>query len=543
MIRLPHKILCLDWDKRALRMVVSRDKGGKMQLEDAHSHRIPANVDVDDAKSMGAFIAQMQKRHRWHHKRVIVDVPRERAVISTLTLPPTPLDELAAAVRFQALKELPFPVDEAVIDYAIITSDGKLVTEVLLAAVRTETLDNLRETCLAADLTPARIGLRPYANVVSVVRGHHAAEQRVLFVDVGPDLTEIDVVQAGKLAFSRSANVNVPVAHLPQVESVEDSRISSKAELEEVAAISDEALEQAERALLVEITRTLQAYRATEPNAVIDRIIVGGGTEIEPQLLRAVGKRFDVKSELFNPTEALEVTPDDAAKLRSFSAVLGLAWGLGKGGELEVDFLNPKKPIPRGQALKRRIQLAACVAAVLLIAASSFGVVRYRAGRKALIEIQNDVVKLRQDVQRKLVLHNKYDEVDEWAAGAVWLDELLPISLQAANPGKDMRVSRTSFSRSNGTVTVKLLSRNDDIPNTFVNALLGLGDGKRYSVKQNSLRQGVDEKFPYSVDISIDLIELQKCLSGADDGAKQRKKRATSKAIIKKTKRPPGGKS
>ena len=113
---------------------------------------------------------------------------------------------------------------------------------------------------------------------------------------------------------------------------------------------------------MVEITRTLQAYRATEPNAVIDRIIVGGGTEIEPQLLRAVGKRFSVKIELFNPTEALEVTPDDAAKLRSFSAVLGLAWGLGKGGELEVDFLNPKKPIPRGQALKRRIQIAACVA-------------------------------------------------------------------------------------------------------------------------------------------------------------------------------------
>lgn len=542
MIRLPQKILCLDWDKRALRMVVSRDSGGKMQLEDAHSHRIPANVDIDDAQSMGAFIAQMQKRHRWHHKRVIVDVPRERAVINTITLPPTPLDELASAVRFQALKELPFPLDEAVIDYAIITREGRTVTEVLLAAIRTETLDKLLETCEAAGLTPARIGLRPYANVVSVGQVYHAADKRVLYVDVGPTLTEIDVVHAGKLAFSRSANVNVPIPRLPEVDEIEDSRISSKAELEEVA-VSEEAFDESERALTVEITRTMQAYRATDQDVVIDQIIVGGGTGIEPQLLRSVSKRFGVSSELFNPIEALGVTPDDSVKLRSFSAVLGLAWGLSKEGELEVDFLNPKKPIPRGQARNRRIRLAAGVVAVLLIAASSLGVVRYRAGAEELRGIRSEIAKLQKDVQKKLKLRNKCEEFGEWAAEAVWLDELLPISQQAINPGKDMRVSKTTFSRGNGTISLSLLSRDDKIPDRFVNALHKVASGARYSVKQKQLREGIDEKFGFNVDINIDLLEFQEHLRGADARQKTRKKRVSMKDIIKQSKLESGGRS
>ena len=148
---------------------MARIGAGEMELEDAHSQRLPANVDAEDAVAMGAFIGQMLARHRIKLNRVIVDVPRDRAVINRLTVPPTPLNELAAAVRFQAMRELPFPIDEAAIDYVVTArNEDNHATEVLLAAVRREPLDRLRETCEAAGLTPARIGLRPYANTISV---------------------------------------------------------------------------------------------------------------------------------------------------------------------------------------------------------------------------------------------------------------------------------------------------------------------------------------------------------------------------------------
>ena len=131
-----RKVLCLDWDKRSLRIVAARVGKGRTVLEDAHSHRLPNTVDADDPEAMGDFIRSMLRRHRLHHKSVVVDVPRERAVINRLRLPPTPTAEVAAAVRFQAMKELPFPLDTAAVDNVIIGRDESgLATEVLLAAV------------------------------------------------------------------------------------------------------------------------------------------------------------------------------------------------------------------------------------------------------------------------------------------------------------------------------------------------------------------------------------------------------------------------
>jgi len=344
-IKLARKILCLDWDKRALRLVVARVGPGEMELDDAHAHRIPGTVDPEDPQAMGAWIAQTLQRHRIKQNRVIVDVPRDRAVINRLTIPPTPASELAAAVRFQAMRELPFPLEEARIDHVVTQKNEEgLATEVLLAAVRLEALNRVQETCGAAGLTPARIGLRPYANMVSVMHLPAMQDRRVLFVDVGPTMTEIDVMHGGALAFSRAANVSVPFHGGDLV--TDDSRVSSKAELSELE-FAESAESAAVDELLVEITRTLQAYRATDAGAAIEQIVIAGGTGVEHSLVEAADERFDLPATLFDPTVSLGVDEREAVKLRAFAPTLGLAWGLSKEGLLELDFLNPRSPFRR----------------------------------------------------------------------------------------------------------------------------------------------------------------------------------------------------
>ncbi|MEW6253974.1 MAG: pilus assembly protein PilM, partial [Planctomycetota bacterium] len=287
-----RRVLCLDWDKRSLRIVVARIGRGRTVLEDAHSHRLPNTVDADEPEQMGEFIKSMLRRHGLHHKSVVVDVPRERAVINRLTLPPTPLPEVAAAVRFQAMKELPFPIDTAAVDYVVMGRDERgLATEVLLAAVTRETLDRVRLTCEAAGLKPVRIGLRPYANLISAGNVRDSADGRVLFVDVGPGATEIDVMMAETLVFARSANVNVPLVTSESVTT--DSRIFTLAEVSDLAA-SDEVIESAVNELLVETMRTIQAYRAGVPEGGLDEVIVAGGTGIETQLADRLHRRLEL---------------------------------------------------------------------------------------------------------------------------------------------------------------------------------------------------------------------------------------------------------
>lgn len=532
MIRLPRKVLCVDWDKRALRLVVARIGGGAMELEDAHSHRLPHTVDCDDPESMGAFIAQSLKRHHWHHKRVIVDVPRDKSVINRLSLPPTPDNELAAAVRFQAMRELPFSLDEAVIDYVVLRRDeNNRAVEVLLAAVRTEALDRLRETCVAAGLTPARIGLRPYAILVSVVHLPSMADRRVLFVDVGPTMTEIDVINRGALCFSRSANVNIPVRGGELLS--DDSRISSKAELEDVES-TDEAAVGAIDQLVVEIVRTLQAYRATEPDAAVNRIVVGGGTGIEPELLKAVGRRFGLPTEMFDPTGPLAAKESEAVKLRSFAAALGLAWGLSKEGLLELDFLNPKKPVPPRENFKKRARTASIAAAMVVTAVGVFFGKAYMEMSAALTEVRKEVSSLQEDRDELAKTEFQNQRVTDWVVEAVWLDDLLHLSEQMVDRGGSnpdvnthMIAKGLSFDARKGTLSIDVECRDNKTFLEFVERLNELGGGKRYNASVGgSWREGStsDPAFKGSSKVKVEVVRLVLHRATADKREKARRK-------------------
>jgi type IV pilus assembly protein PilM len=519
-IRLAKKILCLDWDKRSLRIVVARVGAGEMQLDDAHAHRLPANVDAEDPPAMGAFIAQQLHRHRIKHNRVIVDVPRDKAVINRLSVPPTPLTQLASAVRFQAMRELPFPVDEAQIDYVVTAKNEEgLATQILLAAVRLETLDRLRETCQAAGLTPARIGLRPYANMVSVTHLPAMLDRHVLFVDVGPTMTEIDVMCGDTLAFSRAASVNVPFAG-GELDS-EDSRVSSKAALSGLE-LADSVQSTAVNELLVEITRTLQAYRATESAESVDQIVIAGGTGTEHALVEAVDERFNLPATLFDPTVSLGVNEEEAPKLRAFASTLGLAWGLGEEGALELDFLNPKKPIPPRQSLKRKLRIAGIAAAVVLMVGTSWVVAERVERNRELAGLRAETSDLKDQVLENVEIEIKTLEAQEWdteARAGVWLDHLLWLTREMIEPGKKMLVSDITFNLNpknlkNAKITIGLLCNDWQVATEFVDRLneLTTEDGQRlYKAEQRGWQdvKTIDpEKFKGKVDVDIELLEL-----------------------------------
>ncbi len=530
-MRVSRSVVCLDWDRQKLRMLLARVGSGRISLEEAHAHRIPAKVEPDDAEAMGKFIAQMLARHRWTQKRAVVNVARERVVINTLTLPPTTLDDLASVVRFQALKELPFSIDDAAVDFAVTAREGKnAVTQVLLAAVRKDVLERICETATAAGLTLLRVGLRPWANLLSVLNAHAGAEKRVLFVDVGPATTEIDVMRGGTLVFSRSPNVVVPPFTQPDAIAGEDSRISVRAELDELEA-SDAGRDEAVDSLMVELTRSLQACRAADPNATIDEIVVAGGTGLESLVSEAAGSRFGVSARLFDPGAVLGLDPAEAAKLRSFAAALGLAWGLSRDGTQEIDFLHPKRPLPPRHTLKRRIRTVALATATLAVAVSVLGISRYQLLRRELTEVNDDITRLVKDVRSKIELANAAEEVDDWAHEAVWLDHLLNLSDAAIDPREKMRAARITFNEQTASMTLRLLCAEMETAGQFVskvNAAAG-ADGKTrlYRAWQSAWRPFAlaEGSFKGSVEMSVLLLDLEQRKATSEKRAKDRKAR------------------
>lgn len=469
-----RRVLCLDWDRRSLRLIVARVGSGTVKLEDAHQHKLPPNLDADDPTAMGEFIAGTLKRHRMKFRRVVVDVPRDRTVINRLSIPPTPMSELAGAVQFQAMRELPFPLDEAVIDHVVMQRDeNKNVVEVLLAAVRKDTLGRISATCEAAGLTPERIGLRPYANLIAIQRMEEFARQKVLFVEVGPSMTEIDVFRDGQLAFSRAASVSVPVRGYD--EWATDSRVIGINELETLEAQHDET---SVAELVLEVVRTLQAYRVAEPSAVIEQIVIAGGSGLEPDLMEAVEKRLGLPCTLYDPTSSLAVSPTESLKLRSFSATLGLAWGLSRESLLELNFLDPKKPLPPGITLRRRLQIAGIVAAAVVVCVAAGTAYHVYTQSKEIEKRNGEIGQLSEMVKADIELRNHIDDLDDWQRQAVWVDHWATIVDAMVEPGKKMLAKNIKFEESSSSITFDMLFKDYGTYQTFLEKLLTMTDAK-----------------------------------------------------------------
>ncbi len=559
-----RKILCLDWDKHALRIVAARGGRRRLHLEDAHSHRIPAEVAADDPERMGRFIAQMLALHRIRTRQVVLDVPRDKAVITTLKLPPTPANELTAAVHFVAGRELSYPVDQAAVDYVVSerNEDG-LAVEVLLAAVRQDVLNNLLETCRVAGLSPTNVGLRPYANGISVANLANTIQQQVLLIDVGPAVTEIDVVRGAHLTadqgagtlgsglvFSRSASVGVPF-HGGELVS-EDSRISSKAELSQMELI-DEAHREVLDELVLEVKRTLQAFRATVGDPHIDQVLVAGGTGIEHALVDAIDRDLSLPADLFDPTARLGVNEHEAPQLRSFSACLGRAWTLAHPDLLELDFLHPKQPVEKHADLKRNLRIAGVAAAMVIVAAGAWvynDFRQLRGERSELVEINKQ---LRADLVNYYELENLIQGKRTWEEASrmgIAIEHLLRLTEWAGDlneppPGGDqykdyqkLLVTDFSFRESTGTVTLKLLCNDQETAQAFARRIAEyqIEDRQPYEVErlgswQPATGSILDPKFKGQTDLTIKLVDLV----AHNAGQKERDKAADKR--IKELKR------
>ncbi len=478
--------LAIDWDAQSLRIVQFRSRAGRIDIVKAVSVPIPADVRLDDAESLGAFLRQALDQARIRDRRAALAIPREKVVLNTLSVPPSPLDELPAVVQFQIQKELPYAAEQATIDFTVHGAfDPKAPAELLVAAVRNEVIEFQRALAKEAGLAIERVGLRPHANLVAFSAGAEQVQRGLcLAIDVGPALTEINVLRDGGLVFSRSASVRVDGgADAAAGPEVLDSRIvgRSVSDLDSQTAAAQDAV----AALMVELTRSIEAYRATDPAAHLDRIIVAGATGVEALLAEALHARLNVHAELYNPGVALDLPPQRARELRGFSAAIGLALAYQAVGPQQFNFLSPKRAVaPRTRQL-RRVPTAVIAAGVVVAAYLVFRTYALQPRLEKIESLRADVKELREVVEGRKSGKLKYegvrdleqraDAATQWFRNQhIWTAHLAALS-KALPSDKDAYVTQINFNNEPPAIDLSLRTKQPSVTAALVERLTAAG--------------------------------------------------------------------
>ncbi|WP_243031883.1 type IV pilus assembly protein PilM [Thermus altitudinis] len=153
------KLVELSGNPPTLRAVASRPLAPGMLVEGVIAE--PQAL----AQELKELLAEAKVRKRY----VVTAVPNPSVILRTLQVPKMPLKEMEEAVRWEAERYIPFPIDEVVLDFAPLdplaeAAEGEQV-EVMVGAARQEAVASLLEALRGAGLTPIVLDVKPFAGL------------------------------------------------------------------------------------------------------------------------------------------------------------------------------------------------------------------------------------------------------------------------------------------------------------------------------------------------------------------------------------------
>lgn len=291
---------------------------------------------------------------------VAVGLASQRVTVRQIDLPDLPDDELADAVRMQGQDQLPMPVDEALIDFVVVSRYQVDATRrnvrVLLVAAEREMVERLLGAVTAAKLRPVVVDLDAFAMLRSVAtttaRSGNAepndtvAPPTEVVVDIGAMLTKFAVHRDGHPLFVRMTRFggSGSTQELQQVldlswEQAEKAKLDASAAMTAGARLDSDdervrVLQQGVQKAITELRHSLDFFRSQHDDMEVQRVLLSGGGSLAPDLADQLETALDLPVAQGDPLRSVDATRRRGAAKNSgeetpFLAVpVGLALGL-----------------------------------------------------------------------------------------------------------------------------------------------------------------------------------------------------------------------
>jgi type IV pilus assembly protein PilM len=354
--------------------------------------------EVLDPAAVGAAIRELWRQTGLRPRDVRVGLTGPRVVVRVVDMPAMPDNELAGAVRFSAADHIPIPLDEAVLDHAVLEPappaepGGPPQVRVVVAAAYRSVVDGLLAAVAAGGLRAVAVDLVPFALIRALSDPAEASDEPAAeaIVSVGAALTTVIVHEAGRPRFVRTvqAGGDMLTAAISdelgiEIDAAEAAKRDSQGD-DDLAHRAARVVELRLAGILGEIQSGLAYWMAQSERPLQRIVLTGGGAragDIAGRLALLVGAPVE-----WGVVQGLEA-PEPAAGAGDWpdhTVAAGLALGAAADG-WQIDLCPPGKRSFRFTGeMARRLAVAAAIVAVLLGGLSVRSVLALRGDRAEL---------------------------------------------------------------------------------------------------------------------------------------------------------------
>lgn len=276
-------------------------------------------------------------------------------------LPPVQEDKVGQIVEFEARQNVPFPIDEVIWDYEIVSPPNSGEVEVVLVAMKADALDEINEQVADNGLKTSGVDLAPMATYNAFRYSYPEVNESVVVVDLGARSTNLVFVEGDRF-FTRNilvggASLTTAIAKEFNVgfgDAEQNKRtsgfVAQGGAVEEhpdpaVAALS-KVIRNAMTRLHGEVLRTINYYKTQQGGSPPTRVFLCGGGVGLPGVVEFFEEKLKLPVEIFNPLRGVQmdrgVSSDEAASAAPvLSELVGLALRASGGSPCEVELVPP----------------------------------------------------------------------------------------------------------------------------------------------------------------------------------------------------------
>ncbi len=392
----------LDIGSSFIKLVQLRLRSDRLELVNLALEKIsPSSERGASEKEVVEVLRRIIEEKRIKIHTLIIAIPRRLSVVRLISLPSKDERELREMVRFEAERQMPFPLSQMELDFQIIPGPGE-DSKVLMGAVQKADIQRHLSLFNQLGLRVETIQLSSFALFNCLTYNREIEEDKVTaLLHLGAETTEIGIVRSGSLQFTQcimEGTVNyIQVLHDQLSISV------SKAEelMRQVGVPRGGSIREMKIVRLAEswldhmvrqIEHSFRAYRAEPDGAEVEELILSGGGANLRNLDSILQERLGMKVRLIDPLRRIEVD-SSRFSLSELAPQLPLAIGLALRGRvaggMEVNLLPQSVTEEKVRQRRRKVRLSSVIGmsiGVLAVVATFIGMFNAKFNRLRVLE-------------------------------------------------------------------------------------------------------------------------------------------------------------
>ncbi|MBB5213079.1 type IV pilus assembly protein PilM [Microbulbifer hydrolyticus] len=319
----PKAMLGLDISSTSVKLLELSRSGDKYRVESYATESLPPNAVVDkninDVSAIAEAIRKVVRRSKTRLRQAAVAVSGSAVITKTLDMPADLSDDaLEAQIALEADQYIPYPLDEVNLDFEVQgpSEKGEGQVEVLLAACRSENVEQRVSALGEADLQPGVVDVEAYAieRAYTLMDNQFPAQEQlvVAVIDIGATMSALSVMVDGRTVYTREQlfggrQLTDEIQRRYGLSSEE----ATLAKRQGGSGLPDdyypEVLEPFRDAVVQQVTRSLQFFYSSTSYSDVDYILLGGGVAAMDGLAELVGQKLNKPTMVANPFRDMSV--------------------------------------------------------------------------------------------------------------------------------------------------------------------------------------------------------------------------------------------